>query len=83
MAPAPARAGGPWTALFAGFALLALGAALARASLPEWRTGPIPPPAFFTARFREPARAIEEPADDDGGKGEGPQPPPASSSFWD
>jgi serine phosphatase RsbU (regulator of sigma subunit) len=68
MAPAPSRAGGPWTALLAGFALLALGAALARASLPEWRTGPIPPPAFFAARFRELARAIgtspaAEPAD--------------------
>ena len=40
----------PWTTLAAGGALLVLGVVLARASLPEWRTGPIPRPELFADR---------------------------------
>lgn len=58
-APRPGRrAGRPWAALAAGGALFVLGVLLARAGLPEWRTGPIPPPAFFAQRFRDLARTV-------------------------
>ena len=51
------RAGRPWAALLGGFALLALGVLLARAALPEWRAGAIPPPELFAQRFRALAAA--------------------------
>lgn len=41
----------PW--VVAGVLVFALGAALALSTLPEWRTGPIPAPAFFQERFQE------------------------------
>ncbi len=55
--PSP-RAGRPWAVLLGGLALLALGAFLAGSTLPEWRTGPIPPPAFFAQRFRALAASL-------------------------
>jgi serine phosphatase RsbU (regulator of sigma subunit) len=58
MAPLSSRAGRPWAVLLAGLALLAAGAVLARLSLPEWRTGPIPPRALFVQRFGELASAV-------------------------
>jgi hypothetical protein len=45
----PARIG-------AGVLVFVLGAALAMGILPEWRTGPIPRPAAFRARFQEVVR---------------------------
>ncbi len=58
MSLASPRSGAPVRALLAGLAALALGVGLARLWLPEWRPGPIPPPAFFTARFDALARSI-------------------------
>src|SRR5436305_3631096 len=52
------RAGRPWAVLLGGLALLALGVVLARASLPEWRAGAIPPPTFFAQRCRALAAAV-------------------------
>jgi sigma-B regulation protein RsbU (phosphoserine phosphatase) len=40
-------------AVGAGLLVFAAGLALALAFLPEWRTGPLPGPAFFRARFQE------------------------------
>ncbi|HEY0512344.1 MAG TPA: PP2C family protein-serine/threonine phosphatase [Thermoanaerobaculia bacterium] len=56
MAPAPAArsvGSGLLAALGAGLLALAVGAGLALALLPEWRTGTIPGPGLFRARFQE------------------------------
>lgn len=49
---------GPLLAAGAGLLVFALGAALALSALPEWRTGPLPPQAFFRARFQEMVRRM-------------------------
>jgi sigma-B regulation protein RsbU (phosphoserine phosphatase) len=43
----------PWAALALGAAVLAAGLGLARAQLPEWRPGPLPPRSFYLERFQD------------------------------
>lgn len=43
----------PWAALALGAAMLAAGLGLARAQLPEWRPGPLPPRSFYLERFQD------------------------------